>query len=103
MPGSINNAQAPEQQEGPQFSNFSRQVLKIMVSFLQASPNTQNKIQGKQLMSVTDVPTTELELFIGGSTKIIQVHYLSNTGQGQSQQTALVSPRRHKADSSSLP
>lgn len=54
-------------------------------------------------MSVSDVPTTVLELFIGRSTKILQVHCLSNTGQGQSQQTALVSLRRHKALSPSLP
>lgn len=46
-------------------------VSKIMVFFLQASPNTQNKIQGKQLMSVTDVPTTVLKPVIGRSTKII--------------------------------
>lgn len=39
-----------------------------MVFFLQALPNTQNKIQGKQLMSVTDVPTTVLKLVIGRST-----------------------------------
>lgn len=74
-----------------------------MVSFLETSPNTQDKIQGKQLMSVTDVASRALELFIGRSTKIIKVHCLSNTGQGQSQQTALVSLRRHKADSPSLP
>lgn len=68
-----------------------------------ASPNTQNKFQGKQLMSVTDVPITVLKLVKGRSTKIIQFCHLSNTSERQNQQTVLVSPRRHKADSPSLP
>lgn len=73
-----------------------------MVVLLQASPNTQNRIQGKQLMSVTDVPTTVLKLVIGGSTKMIQFHCLSNTSQRQNQQTVLVTLRRQKADNPSL-
>lgn len=51
-------------------------------------------------MSVTD--TIALELLRGRSTKIIHVQYLSNTGQGQSQQTALGSLRRLEASSPSL-
>lgn len=50
-------------------------------------------------MSVTD--TIALELLRERSTKIIHVHYLFNTGQGQSQQTALGCLRRLEANSPS--
>lgn len=54
-------------------------------------------------MSVSDVATMVLELLLGRSTKITQVLCLSNTGQGQSQQTALGSLGGLEADSPSLP
>lgn len=103
MPGSINHAVAPGQQERALTVSPSQAGCKVMVSFLQASPNTQQKIPGKQSLAVTDAPTRVLQLFGGRSTKIKQTQCLSNTDQGQSQQTALVSLRRHRADSPSLP
>lgn len=54
-------------------------------------------------MSLSVVATIVLELLLGRSTKIIQVLCLSNTGQGQSQQTALGSLGGLEANSSNLP